>query len=546
MLSMPILKFEKSTNYLNEQLNIQLNNKKLISDIISNINLILDKASDDEKENYLTIQTSANLFLQTISQNITTIEELNREIKHITYDLTEVLTETNKKEKSKEYYIVAIKSVKTNIENYTSKFQDFEQKLEQNNIEFNDFINSNNFKYNFTSNQNNDSYEFSGFSIQDSNTEVLSINENNLVEEKNSDEAIENVEKSTEIAEEPVKEKIDEKVLENNNSKEDSSDIVIDYESIYGNYYRNSKSIEENILSEYSVFDSSTTSSNDISTNSKPLFLLKKEPEEIVEESETPSNDLEENKDIEENNELNDEEVIDNKSNTNNDIELTDEDILEEILKEESVFEDTSSADEESLNDITLDDILEFENLNSEKEVIEERPVKEVKIAEPQIKSKPKKINTIFSDYNLEEKIKSISEGRSNNDTLVISEKKNKVYLPYTIDELEKYLKIYPEVYNSIVDVIDQEFILPFRDFFRFPVQARFSETYNLIRNRQGKSVIYSIMYGLKLLFKSNLNPAIIAACKTEEQLEDYLHCLNLNKLDKFKDFKIIYDVNLL
>lgn len=536
MLSMPILKFEKSTNYLNEQLNIQLNNKKLISDIISNINLILDKALDDEKENYLTIQTSANLFLQTISQNITTIEELNREIKHITYDLTEVLTETNKKEKSKEYYIVAIKSVKTNIENYTSKFQDFEQKLEQNNIEFNDFINSNNFKYNFTSNQNNDSYEFSGFSIQGSDTEDFSINENNLIEETNSDKAIENVEKSTEIAEELV----EEKVLENDNSKEGSSNIVIDYESIYGNYYRNSKSIEENILSEYSVFDSSTTSSNDISTNSKPLFILQEEPEEI-EEAETSSNTLGEN------NELNKEEVIDNESNTNNDIELTDEDILEEILKEESVFENTSSTDdEESLNDITLDDILEFENLNSEKEVIEQKPVKEVTIPEQKIKSKPKKINTIFSDYNLEEKIKSISEGRSNNDTLIISEKKNKVYLPYTIDELEKYLKIYPEVYTSIVDVIDQEFILPFRDFFRFPVQARFSETYNLIRSRQGKSVIYSIMYGLKLLFKSNLNPAIIAACKTEEQLEDYLHCLNLNKLDKFKDFKIIYDVNLL
>ena len=141
MLNMPVLKFEKSTNYLNHQLEIQLNNKQLVTDIISNINLILANMSDKNNSNYLSIQDSANNFLQLISQNITIIEELNREIKHITYDLTEILSEASKRLKQKEYYIAAISSVKTNIENYTSKFQKIEKKLEQDNRDFNDFIN---------------------------------------------------------------------------------------------------------------------------------------------------------------------------------------------------------------------------------------------------------------------------------------------------------------------------------------------------------------------------------------------------------------------
>ena len=103
MLNMPVLKFEKSTNYLNHQLEIQLNNKQLVTDIISNINLILANMSDKNNSNYLSIQDSANNFLQLISQNITIIEELNREIKHITYDLTEILSEASKRLKQKEY-----------------------------------------------------------------------------------------------------------------------------------------------------------------------------------------------------------------------------------------------------------------------------------------------------------------------------------------------------------------------------------------------------------------------------------------------------------
>ena len=42
-------------------------------------------------------------------------------------------------------------------------------------------------------------------------------------------------------------------------------------------------------------------------------------------------------------------------------------------------------------------------------------------------------------------------------------------------------------------------------------------------------------------MFESNLHPAIISACKTLEELDIYLDCLEDNELEKFSCFKIIY-----
>lgn len=654
MLNMPILKFEKSTNFLNEQLDIQLNNKQLVSDIISNINLILANTSDENKSNYLNIQNSANKFLQIISQNITTIEELKREIKHITYDLTEVLSEATKKEKSKEYYIAAISSVKNNIEQYTLKFQKTEKKLEQDNIDFNDFINVNNFKYNFVSNQNNNTYEFSSFAI---NNQVFSnepINQEEIAQTKKdekideltnefknmisnlSEDAIlnfnlenslnisssqsNNKEEVTQIEKLPISENsnnlienniqlespiassienlntlenkkdslsnvetsvIDNTISENEINEEENttSNIIIDYASIYGNYHNINSTIEEDILNEYSIF--SPTSTN-LSTNKTPEApsALETENTKIVEDENIEITDedilneileeeltkqtiisseenLSKNSEIEilDNNKIN---ILDNpeietlptieQNNSQNlksdnsenlsDIidEISDDDLLAELL----ISDDTT---EEMFFDIkpNLEENTTPQEETSKKETVVE---KEIVNEEPK-KAKPTKINyNNFSNYDLEEKIRIIKEASTNNDTLIISEKQNKIFLPYTIDELEKYLKSYPEVYTSLVEVVDQEFILPFDTFLKHPARARFSETYNLIRNRQGKSIFSALIYAFKLIGRYNLNPAIIAACKTETQLDTYLYYLNSNDLGQFKLFKIIYEIN--
>ena len=144
----------------------------------------------------------------------------------------------------------------------------------------------------------------------------------------------------------------------------------------------------------------------------------------------------------------------------------------------------------------------------------------------------------------IEEKIEKIKTAESDNETLVISERTNSIYLPYKISELLRYVETYPNVYASLSDVVEQEFILPFDYFMKHPFKSRFFETYNLVRNRQGKPVTLAVKAGLKLIYKHNLNPAIIAACKTEHELNSYLYYLDNKNLKGFKFFNIHYDIN--
>lgn len=142
-------------------------------------------------------------------------------------------------------------------------------------------------------------------------------------------------------------------------------------------------------------------------------------------------------------------------------------------------------------------------------------------------------INTSYSDM----------VGTNENKVLIISEKENKVYLPYKKTELKAYLSQYPTSYYSYKNVIEKEFILPLNYFMNNPSMARFRETYSLYRDREATSVIEALKKALSLAFKSELNPAVIAACKTKKQLNNFILCLDENKLNDFSDFEIIYDV---
>lgn len=142
-------------------------------------------------------------------------------------------------------------------------------------------------------------------------------------------------------------------------------------------------------------------------------------------------------------------------------------------------------------------------------------------------------INTSYSDM----------VGTNENKVLIISEKENKVYLPYKKTELKAYLSQYPTSYYSYKNVIEKEFILPLNYFMNNPSMARFRETYSLYRDREATSVMEALKKALSLAFKSELNPAVIAACKTKKQLNNFILCLDENKLNDFSDFEIIYDV---
>ena len=130
------------------------------------------------------------------------------------------------------------------------------------------------------------------------------------------------------------------------------------------------------------------------------------------------------------------------------------------------------------------------------------------------------------------------------NNTLLISEKLQKVFLPYSVKEVMSYLEQYPKEYSSFSDVVNKEFIFPYSYYSKHTVVSRFREAYSLIRDRESKSTIDAFKFAVDIMFNYELNPVIIAACKTQEELEDYLSCLNRQKLDEFTTFEIKYEIS--
>lgn len=824
MLNLPIVKFEKSCNYLNEQLTLQNNNKQLILDIISNIGLILND-SEDKFEQYDNILETANEFLKTISSNITSIEQLNLEIKNITAELTSLLSEQNKTSKTKEFYIAAFSNIKHNIIVYSKKFQQMENTLTIDNNKFNEFINENNFKYNFVSiDDSTNSYTFTGFSINDSeeisnevventdannknsvdeeitedsidiveSVETIEINEleedtenvvetekiENIVVEENTVEnpkvsPTENISKIDELTNEfkslllnisetnlsdatssvvslfkellpqessatfedflDLGNKSEDNLEEENNISDEASEsannleefdpekIVDDYiikelESIIfeansGLIYEYDEdldtfvSYEKEVIEDEETITETTTSEENIvaeeTNNNSETSLV----ETVLEASDEVVNTLMENSDLlleddtlvesseefftedsadvdEEIENVNDIEIlidnletietveksifeelndIDNDIDSENTSSLLSEIIFDDILdntesklEEEKINIESTSDEEKISNDNLNEEILEEtnvedvideeasneelvvedsenDNINLEETVIDEEPVVENEISlsaldllndidlldnfdnsileetnliedetieddlseieleeiedtnsETIVDNEEKNIvdeildvieetdddenqeeldnvehfykeennknatfkNKGMSKKDFDSKLLRIENALEDNRTLVISERLQKIYLPYKVSELVNYVESYPGSYTSLKDVVNQEFILPFDYFRKHPSKARFTEAYNLLKNREGRNFMKSVSYAFRLLNKNNLNPAIIASCKTQHELDSYLYYLDSDNLNNFKFFDIIYEVN--
>ena len=135
-----------------------------------------------------------------------------------------------------------------------------------------------------------------------------------------------------------------------------------------------------------------------------------------------------------------------------------------------------------------------------------------------------------------EEKV--IENNLEDNHTLIISEEDGKVYLPYTKDDIKN--EVVQNKGAKISEVIENNYIFPL-DKYKNSIRARFREGYNLMYKKEGKSKRSAILLGIELMFETNLHPAIISACKTLEELDIYLDCLEDNELEKFSCFKIIY-----
>jgi hypothetical protein len=197
---------------------------------------------------------------------------------------------------------------------------------------------------------------------------------------------------------------------------------------------------------------------------------------------------------------------------------------------------------EKTKEDIVNKIIEEIYNTSVKNIVSDEEKSKETAYQDAENSENLEDIEEIEDTENIDEIIKTIIGASRNNDILIISEKQNKIYLPYTIDELENYLRSYPSEYLTLEKVVEDEFIIPFNSFYKNPSHTRFSEAYNLIKNRERKSSFSAFMYAINVAGNQKLNPAVIAACKTKKELSAYMNCLKRNNLDEFDYFDIIYE----
>lgn len=633
MLNLPLLKFEKSSNYLKNQLQAQTNNKQLILDIITNIGLLINNSSNEELVSYQAILDSANNYLQIISSNITTINQLQLEIDNITAELNELLEEQSKANKTKEFYIAAFSNIKHNIIIYSKKFQEIENKLNSDNMAFNEFINENNFKYTFNSitSDNTDNYEFTGFSVDSNKENVITLD---IPEEENISEEDSTIQELTNQFKELLKN------ISGNSNISDASSVLDDYISNVKNSLNIKNENIDNTYEEAEPTHSVATHTSSTPTTSNPTsssnfsinFEFSEEDLQFIEQEKkmlenckiteivptqntikdtTPiiSNETIEvttnqeqtiidntnesvfdNETIEETNISNEyvtplvEETVtinepdtSTKEKTISDIELLIANVKSSNTK--TNVEDHFQALEATLNNIdniinsptleitepeenVIDETIDISSEISDDDLIidmlsdEENLLKafddEIDIADNNISaddivsitSRNMFNNLNLSDDDIEKKIANLLEAKNDNDDLIISEKHQKIFLPYKISELINYMQSYPNVYSSLTDVVNQEFVLPFDYFQKHPYKSRFSEAYNIIKNKEGKNIFKSMTFSLNLAKKSNLNPAIIAACKSLTELESYLYYLDSDNLKRFKFFNIIYQVN--
>ena len=126
--------------------------------------------------------------------------------------------------------------------------------------------------------------------------------------------------------------------------------------------------------------------------------------------------------------------------------------------------------------------------------------------------------------------------------TLVISEMQNKVILPYKISEINELLFNNTDKYSSIEDVIEKKYTLPMEKY-KFSAISRFKEAYRLVKEKEHKSKFKAFSLASELFGNYNLHPAIITACKSLDELDIYLACLDDNSLCDFPFFDIKYEI---
>ena len=126
--------------------------------------------------------------------------------------------------------------------------------------------------------------------------------------------------------------------------------------------------------------------------------------------------------------------------------------------------------------------------------------------------------------------------------TLTISETNKTVTLPYKMADLKALLRDNPDKYNSLSDVISDKYTIPISEY-KFAALSRFREAFYLIRKKDNGSISKALDLAFELMFKYELNPVIISACRNLDELDIYLDCLDSNETSYFPCFEIKFEI---
>ena len=128
------------------------------------------------------------------------------------------------------------------------------------------------------------------------------------------------------------------------------------------------------------------------------------------------------------------------------------------------------------------------------------------------------------------------------NNNLIISEKDGLVYLPFKVEDLKKEYIEKHKKYKGLIDLINHEYILPINKY-KNTVTSRFKEAYSLMVNKEKESALSGLELGLEVAFNYSLHPAVISACKSLNELDEYLDALDAKDMSSFKRFKVEFEV---
>ncbi len=127
---------------------------------------------------------------------------------------------------------------------------------------------------------------------------------------------------------------------------------------------------------------------------------------------------------------------------------------------------------------------------------------------------------------------------------LKISEIENKIYFPFSKQDLVNKIIENKDNFFSIDEIINRYFIKSRTPYKKHPAIMRFKAIYHLFYKREKRSRAESFKLASKFLTRRETNAAIIDALKDTDELNKYLSCVEKTSFETFDLFTINFEVH--